>query len=170
MKDRDDLIRSVWLYYVFFHPHAALEQLRAGFTQTLQMELITTCYAEQLRDILVTSDAFNPNEVDLIDEVIIKYSDSGSNDRRREEDIILFWTEFITSCGVSRGQSHDFIVHCAFFTFFICPQMSPPFPFLKFYSSSLDLRRFQLQDWSPLLLLILLRLISYQLLALVPAV
>ncbi len=114
MKDRDDLIRSVWLYYVFFHPHAALEQLRAGFTQTLQMELITTCYAEQLRDILVTSDAFNPNEVDLIDEVIIKYSDSGSNDRRREEDIILFWTEFITSCGVSRGQSHDFIVHCAF--------------------------------------------------------
>ena len=103
MKDRDDLIQSVWLYYIFFHPHAALEQLRVGFNDTLQMELVTTCYAEKVHSILVTSDAFNPTETDLIDDVVIKYSASGSNDRRKEEDIILFWTEFITSCGIE-GQ------------------------------------------------------------------
>ena len=63
------------------------------------MELIACTHPDKLHGILLTSDAFDPTENDLIDDVIIKYSVSGSNNRKKEEEIILFWSEFITSCA-----------------------------------------------------------------------
>ena len=110
IKDSESLIRSIWLHYVFFQPHAALEQLRAGFCETLQIALITCTHPNKLYGILVASDAFDPTESDLIDDVMIKYSEEGSNNKKKEETLILFWTEFITSCAV---EGQYFAVACS---------------------------------------------------------
>ena len=109
IKDRENLIRSIGLYYVFSQPHAALEQLRAGFCETLQVELITCTHPNKLHGILVASDAFDPTESDLIDDVMIKYSEEGSNNKKKEENLILFWSEFITSCA---AEGQNFAVTC----------------------------------------------------------
>ena len=103
IEDREDLIRCIWLYYVLFQPHAALEQLCAGFCETLQMERIVCIHSEELFGILIGSGAFDPTENDLIDDVVINYPEAGSNDRKKEENVILFWSDFITTCA-AEGQ------------------------------------------------------------------
>ena len=53
------------------------------------MELITCTHPNKLHGILVISDAFDPTESDLIDYVMIKYSEEGSNNKKKE-NLILF--------------------------------------------------------------------------------
>lgn len=38
LSDKDELIKAVWLRYMFFLPHAELEQLKKGLRGTLQLE------------------------------------------------------------------------------------------------------------------------------------
>ena len=35
LSHREEIVKVVWLHYVFFRPHAELDQLRKGFLETL---------------------------------------------------------------------------------------------------------------------------------------
>jgi len=99
IDDKEDIIRSVWLHFVFFYPHAELEQLRKGFRETLQMELLICKYPDDVWWLLASSSAFNCTVEHLTDAFAITYSDNGSNDRTKEEAIVYYWYEYISECS-----------------------------------------------------------------------
>ena len=98
LADKDEFIRAIWLHHVFFLPHAELEQLCKGFRDTLQVELLACLHGELLHSVLAATQAFDPTSKHLIDELIISYSDDGSNNRTKEEAIMLNWSEYVNEC------------------------------------------------------------------------
>ena len=99
LSDRDKLIRAIWLHYVFFLPHAELEQLKNGLQETLHLGTFICDYPKEMQCFLVTSTHFDVSSDYLLDSMIIRYSDHGSNKRTAEEAIILNWTEYVTECS-----------------------------------------------------------------------
>ena len=94
IADKDDFIYAIWVYYVFFHPHAELHQLRKGFKETLQMELLLLTHGKHVHNLLAISHAFDPTPTFLIDGVVIHYSLEGSNNRTKR---LLFYIGQIMS-------------------------------------------------------------------------
>ena len=99
LSDKDQLIKAVWLHYVFFLPHAELEQLKRGLHGTLQIESFIGSYAREMHYFLVASTNFDVTCNYLLDSMMIRYSDHGSNNRTAEEAVILHWTDYITECS-----------------------------------------------------------------------
>ena len=95
LSDKQQLMRALWLHYVFFLAHAELEQLQKGFRETLQLESLISTYPEQIHCFLVASTTFDVTPDYLLDNFIIKYSEPGSNRRTKEEALMLYWTEYI---------------------------------------------------------------------------
>ena len=99
LKDKHDVLRSIWLHHVLYHPHAELEQLRGGFCQTLQVNTLICLYEKEFRALLAHSTIFDVTVSYLQDSFAIKYSDNGSNSRTKEEAIIFHWLEYISNCN-----------------------------------------------------------------------
>lgn len=98
IADKNEFIHAIWLHYIFFLPHAEIEQLRKGFRETLQVELLACLHGEHLHSMLVPTCAFNPTPKHLVDEVAINYSPDRSNKRTAEEAIMLHWSDYICEC------------------------------------------------------------------------
>ena len=98
IKDKDDFVRSVWLHFVLFQPYAELEQLRKGFQDTLQMQLVVCTHANEIRALLAPSSLFDISSEHLQDLFVINYSPNGSNNRTKEEAVVVMWLEYIANC------------------------------------------------------------------------
>ena len=62
------------------------------------MELLLLTHGKHVRNLLAASHAFDPTPTFLIDGVIIHYSLEGSNNRTKEEAIVLHWADYVTCC------------------------------------------------------------------------
>ena len=98
LSDREALVKAVWLHYVFFAPHAELEQLRKGLRDTLQVELLMCLHPREMHSFLVDSKDFDVTPY-FLDSFAVRYSDQGSNNRTSEEAVILHWTDYIMECA-----------------------------------------------------------------------
>ena len=96
--DKEEFINAVWLHYVFFQPHAELEQLRKGFRETLQVEIIACVHGKCLHSVLAATPAFDPTSKHLLDELAVNYAPERSNMRMQEEAIMLYWSDYICEC------------------------------------------------------------------------
>ena len=92
LKDASEIVHSVWLHYVLFCPHTELEQLRKGLLETLQVQLLVSLHDDGIRALL---SLFDVTVEYLQDMFVIQYSLNGSNDRTKEEAIIIHWFEYI---------------------------------------------------------------------------
>lgn len=102
IDDKHTMVRSIWLHFVLFQPHAELEQLREGLGSTLQVEHLMRNYSKEMWGLLASSNAFNVTPQFLCDSFVIHYSDNGSNNRTHEEAVVYMWFEYITdSCDES---------------------------------------------------------------------
>lgn len=104
IDDKAEFIRSIWLHHIFFMPHAELEQMRKGFRETLQIELLVCLHGELIHSVLASTKAFDPTPKHLIDEVVVTYSPERPNKRTQEEAVMLFWSDCVCECEVE-GKS-----------------------------------------------------------------
>ncbi len=58
LGDKEEMIHSIWLHHVLFQPYAELEQMRKGFHDTLQVELLCLTHGEEVRELLAHSTMF----------------------------------------------------------------------------------------------------------------
>ena len=98
LADKDHLFKCVWLHYVFFVPHAELEQLRKGLQETLQLELLVCLHPHKIWSLLVASSDFEVSTEFFLDSFAICYSEQGCNKRTAEEAVILHWNDYVTDC------------------------------------------------------------------------
>lgn len=98
LKDTKELCYSIWLHHVLYSPHAELEQLRKGFLETLQVETLVLLHEEEIRSLLAHSSLFDVTVEFLEDQFSIQYSHNGSNNRTKEEAIVMHWFEYISNC------------------------------------------------------------------------
>ena len=96
VADKEDIVRTVWLHYVLFKPHAELTQLRKGLNQTLQFDIMLIQHPDEMRGVLVASTVFDVTSKYLCDAFAVQYSLSGSNNRTKEEAIVYFWFEYVS--------------------------------------------------------------------------
>ena len=89
------MVQCIWLHFVYFAIHAELDQLRKGIRETLQMELPICTYPEEVYSLLVSSPHLKVTEGFFLEEVVIHYSDQGSNRRTAEEAVVLHWSDYI---------------------------------------------------------------------------
>lgn len=99
LKDKEDMIRSIWIHHVLFHPHTELDQLRKGINQTLNFELLAVIHPQEAWVLFAASTVFIATPQHLCDSFVVNYFDNGSNRRTKEEAIIMFWYEYITECA-----------------------------------------------------------------------
>ena len=81
------------------NPHAELEQLRNGFRETLQLQLLICLRENEFRALLAFSTVFDVTVSYLQDSFAIQYSDNGSNNSTKEEAIIFHWLEYVSNCN-----------------------------------------------------------------------
>ena len=99
ISNRDELIKSIWLHYVFFLPHAELDQLRKGLRETLQLEILVILHPNEMRSFLVASTDYDINPNYLLDSFVIRYSRQGDNKRTAEEAVIVYWNDYVMECN-----------------------------------------------------------------------
>ena len=63
LKDKDEITNSIWLHHVLFQPYAELEQLRKGFQETLQVQLLVCLHGEEIRALLAFSTVFDVSQL-----------------------------------------------------------------------------------------------------------
>ena len=117
LSDRDELFKSIWLHYTFFVPLAEIQQLRKGLRETLQVELLTALYPDEMHSFLVGSSMFDVTPTFLCDSFVIRYSETGSNKRAPEEAVILNWTDYIMEC--SGETMKTVITYCLHFHMYL---------------------------------------------------
>ena len=88
-----ELLKAIWLHYVFFEAHAELQQFRKGFIETLQMEELLSLYPTEMRALLVPSD-HKITASHLLDLFTIDYSES-EEERDLEDKVIAHWQKYI---------------------------------------------------------------------------
>lgn len=96
LSDKEPLIKTIWLHYVYFLPHSELEQLRKGLRETLQLEILFCIHSNEMYNFLVASSNFDITPNYFLDSFAIKYSSPGSNKRTAEEAIFLHWNDYVT--------------------------------------------------------------------------
>ena len=99
IDDKDTFVKAIWLHYTFFEPHAELQQLRKGFRDTLQMELLICLHPDDVRCLLLPSPMFNVTPSFILEAFVTHYSENGTNLRTLEEAVMLNWAEYITDCA-----------------------------------------------------------------------
>jgi len=95
LSDKDKLIKAVWLHYVLFLPYAEMDQMKRGIRETLQLESFIRSYPKEMHCFLVASGSFDVTPDYLIDSMLVRYSDGGSNKHTMEEAIVLHWTQSV---------------------------------------------------------------------------
>lgn len=130
LDDKSSFINAIWLHYTFFQPHAELQQLRKGFRDTLQMELLICLHSDDVRSLLLPSRMFDVTPAFLLDSFVVHYSEHGTNLRTLEEAVMLNWSEFITDCsGIQL-----LLRYCCYINivYIVQPRLSkPPWPASK---------------------------------------
>ncbi len=104
MSDKTEILKTIWLHFVFFNPHADLEQLRNGFRYTLEMEDLCIYHPNEVYSTLVPSGIFDITTGQLIDLYVAEYSENGSNDRTKEEAVMLHLNDYIMECEGERFE------------------------------------------------------------------
>ena len=99
MSDRQELMKAVWLHFVYFLPLAELQQLRKGLRETLQLEMVFVQYPDEMHSFLASSSVFDVTADDIIDWFEVVYSERGSNKRRSEEAVFVMWTNYLMDCS-----------------------------------------------------------------------
>ena len=99
LSHKKEIIKALWLHYVFFTCHAEIEQLRKGFRDTLQMESLVCIHPREILSFLIATKKFDVTSAFLIDSILVNYSLPGSNLRTSEEAIILSWNEYLEECS-----------------------------------------------------------------------
>ena len=89
------MLKTVWLYYVFCHPHTEPEQLKRGFANTLDLERLMSVYPKDLHSLLVPSASYEVTSSKLSESFVIDYSDNGCNARTIKEAIVYYWLEYL---------------------------------------------------------------------------
>ena len=85
LKDKEDIIRSVWTHYIFFRVYAELVQLKKGLDETLKFGLITCAYPQEVWSLFAASTLFVVTPEYLCDSFVVEYSDNSSNICTKEE-------------------------------------------------------------------------------------
>ena len=98
LVDKEMLIKSIWLHFVFCALHVELEQMRKGLFETLEIETFVHLYPKEFYGYLIGSTTFDATPNYILDCFDVRYSDEGSNERILEEAIVMHWTEYITEC------------------------------------------------------------------------
>lgn len=99
LEDKQDLIRAIWLQFVYFIPHAELEQLKKGFQETLKMGDLVREYPESVFHFLVPNSDYEVSADFFLNEFSIDFSVKGSNRRGDEEAVMVNWTDYILHCN-----------------------------------------------------------------------
>lgn len=99
LSHREELVKSIWLHYVFFKPHAELDQLRKGLRETLQLDVLAIMHPQEMRSFLVASAEYDISPDYLLDLFVIRYSEQGDNKRTSEEAVILHWNDYVMECN-----------------------------------------------------------------------
>ena len=81
-----------------FLPHAEVKQFQKGPRDTLQMKIPLCVHSEEMHSLLVPSGSFDVTAEFFLDQVIVRYSDEGSNKRTKEEAVILHRSDYNTEC------------------------------------------------------------------------
>ena len=79
VSDREKIVKTIWLHYVYFSPHAELIQLRKGLRETLQLEALICVYHKEVHGFLVASSSFEVTSDFLTDSFVSHYSEQGGN-------------------------------------------------------------------------------------------
>ena len=98
IEDKAEILKTIWLHFVFYNPHADMEQLRNGFRSTLEMEDLCIYRPEEVYSTLVPSTAFDITAGQLIELYVAVYSENGSNRRTKEEAVMLHLSDYILEC------------------------------------------------------------------------
>ena len=98
LADVNQLVASVWLHFVKFHPQAELEQLREGLYETLSFHRLISVHPDSVWKMLASSNSFDVTPSFILDSFSIQYSHEGSNNRTKEEAIVIYWFEYVTDC------------------------------------------------------------------------
>ena len=96
--DVTQLVATIWLHFVKFHPHAELKQLRNGLCETLGFNSLITLHPNSIWKLLASSTSFDVTSSYILDLFVIQYSHQGSNDRTKEEAIVLLWWDYVMEC------------------------------------------------------------------------
>ena len=92
------LVKTVWLHFVQFYPHAELAQLRKGVRETLDFDRFIMMHPDCVWSLLTSSNSFNVTSSYLLDAFVILYSDEGSNKCTKEEAIVFYWYDYVSEC------------------------------------------------------------------------
>lgn len=98
LNDGKDMVKCIWFHSVLFRCHAALDQLRRGISDTLQFGHLIKSYPKEVWGLFAASSTFNVSAEYLCDEFSVKYSESGSNNRTKEEAVVFLWYDYINDC------------------------------------------------------------------------
>ena len=74
LSDREKIVKTIWLHYVYFSPHARLIQLQKGLRETLQLEVLISVHHIEVHGFLVASYSFEVTPDFLTDSFVIHYS------------------------------------------------------------------------------------------------
>ena len=88
LDDKSLFINALWLLDTFFQLHAELQQLRKGFRDMLQMELLICLHLHNERS--PVSLTFNVMPA-FLESFVVHYSKHGTNLRTLEEVVMLNW-------------------------------------------------------------------------------
>ena len=99
LDDKEPFIRAIWLHYVFFQPHTELQQMRRGLYHTLSFDRLAALYASEMWHLFVPSDLFEVTPGFFCNSFDVHYSPEKSNQRMKEESIIVKWYEYIEECA-----------------------------------------------------------------------
>ena len=81
--DKETLLKTIWLHYVYFHPYSELQQLRKGTLDMGSLGSLVALYPEKIFSLTYEMTADK-----LSESFVVSFSESGSNDRTKEETVV----------------------------------------------------------------------------------
>ena len=90
-------MRTVWLHHTVCRVYGEIQQLKDGIVNTLNFNHIIASNPQAVRSLFVPSN-FHLTASFMQEEFIIEYSIDGSNDRVREEAVIMNWFDYLQDC------------------------------------------------------------------------
>ena len=93
LADKDKVVSAVCLHYAVLGSLAELEQVKRGL-QTVRFTLLMECHPYQFKQLFLYSK--KPVTADFMQDLFkVEYSDPGSNNRVKEEAIVMNWVSYL---------------------------------------------------------------------------
>ena len=90
---KPELLKAIWLHFIFFEVHAELQQFKKGFRETLQMNIMICHNPMEMRALLVPAD-HKMTAKSLLDLFTVNYSEDDSK-RCLEDQVVTHWRRYI---------------------------------------------------------------------------